>query len=493
MSNGDTDELTARIDRLEHELAKLQSERETALTGWPNEPTIAQGFMSGRWQRRDGSGYTQAIENIPEAPADNNYYGRYNYTWQPVVEEAPALTARRSVTGWARASAGSTIPWISMDDVLVNYVPEVPVGQGMYARSRSGGTTGWTDLAGVFAPAGNYLDRSGGQMTGALISAPGTGLTNPGLAVGDNATGFWRSGTTLVLSVSGSFIQQYLPDMVQMNVPIMMAGQKITSLADATAAQDALNLRTADARYTPVGGGGDFLPISGGTLTGTLIAKPGTGINDLGIGVGDNQSGFYRNGGSLIAMALGFPLLVLDGNARSVLFTGPLLMGGNPITNLGIPVLPGDAATKNYVDVAIAQARSPTVVYDLPADVAFPGDGSWQLLAQVPFILTRTGLSRIQVTLNCNLSGVNNVASIGARFIEDSVERSVFGFGVTPGGDSVGFTCNLYHDSAAGLINIPIELTSLPLTGAPTTFTVLGGSGPRRSQIVITDLGPAPA
>ena len=64
MSNGDAptaDELTARIDRLEHELSKLLSERETALTGWPNEPTIAQGFMAGRWQRRDGDGYTQAL------------------------------------------------------------------------------------------------------------------------------------------------------------------------------------------------------------------------------------------------------------------------------------------------------------------------------------------------------------------------------------------------------------------------------------------------
>jgi hypothetical protein len=61
MSNGDTDELTARIDRLERELAKLQSERETVLTGWPNEPTIAQGFMAGRWQRRDGDSYTQEL------------------------------------------------------------------------------------------------------------------------------------------------------------------------------------------------------------------------------------------------------------------------------------------------------------------------------------------------------------------------------------------------------------------------------------------------
>ena len=76
MSNGDAltaDELTQRIDHLEHQLAKLLSERETAFTGWPSAPTIAQGFMAGRWQRRDGADYPAL--SIPEAPSDQNYYG----------------------------------------------------------------------------------------------------------------------------------------------------------------------------------------------------------------------------------------------------------------------------------------------------------------------------------------------------------------------------------------------------------------------------------
>ena len=36
------------------------------------------------------------------------------------------------------------------------------------------------------------LLKSGGQMSGPLITMPGTNATNPGLAIGDNSTGFYR-------------------------------------------------------------------------------------------------------------------------------------------------------------------------------------------------------------------------------------------------------------------------------------------------------------
>jgi hypothetical protein len=228
MSNGDTDELTARIDRLEHEIAKLKSERETALTGWPNDPTIAQGFMAGRWQRRDGDGYAQALVNIPEAPYDDNYYGRYQYTWQPVVEEAPAATTRRSVTGWARASAGSAVTWISLDDTFANYA--------------------------TVASLANYLDKAGGQMTGPLISRDGGSAANPGIAIGDNSTGFYRGGgNLLVTTVSGQIAMQLQPTLAAFFVPVNFTSKPLNGVGDPVLADDALNLRTGDARYAPVG------------------------------------------------------------------------------------------------------------------------------------------------------------------------------------------------------------------------------------------------
>jgi hypothetical protein len=375
MSNGDTDELTARIDRLEHEIAKLKSERETVLTGWPNEPTIAQGFMAGRWQRRDGDGYTQAIANIPEAPFDNNYYGRYQYTWQPVVEEAPAATARRSVNGWARASAGSDVTWLNLDDILANYQP-----------------------AGDYAPAGNYLDKAGGQMSGPLITRDGGSATNPGLAIGENSTGFYRTaGNLLVTTLSGVIVMQVQPTIAAIFIQLDMTNKRITSVGDAVADTDALNLRTADGRYAPVG-----------------------------------------------------------------------------------------------------SARARPVVYDIPADIPIPASGAWTLIATVPITLpSRPGVaSLLMVSVNCNLSGVNNVAGIGARIpISPTPEQRIFGFGGTATDPSAGFSVNFFVTSSPGAttFSIPVQLNAFPITGgSPIPYTVVGGNVLviDRSQIVIVDLGP---
>jgi hypothetical protein len=460
------EEYERRLAEVEARMAQVSE----LMAGWPTPATLLQGFLAGRFQRRDGHGYTQPIENIPEAPADNVYYGRYNYGWRPVVEE-------------------------------------VPVGLATYTRTRNSEGVGWTDI-GAF----DFLSRTGGQMTGPLIARDGGSATNPGLAVGENSTGFYRTGGgqgLLVTTVSGQIVMQLQPMIAAFFIQLDMGTNRISSVGDATADTDALNRRTADARYAPVGsGGGSFLPLSGGNMTGdiSMIGTTGpTAMAKLNLYVrganiawseADNTIVFTKGEGNypLVTRANdgGNPQPLLDeaaGDARYLsLAQGGIVQG--PVTLYSTPVTINDAVTKGYVDQSLAAARTPAVIFDLPADVAIAGDGAWHELARVTFPITRTGLSRIQVTLNCNLSGVNNVASVGARLAAGAAERRMFAFGVTPGGESCGFTCNLYFDTAPGVINIPIEVTSLVLTGAPLPFTIIGGLVPERSQIVVVDLGP---
>jgi len=464
MSNGDTDELTARIDRLERELAKLQSERETVLTGWPSAPTIAQGFMAGRWQRRDGGDYPGEL-SIPEAPSDQNYYGRYQNTWQPVVEEAPGLTARRSTYGWARASAGSAVTWMSLDDILANFQP-----------------------AGEYAPAGNYLDKAGGQMTGPLITRDGGSLTNPGLAIGDNSTGFYRTGgNLLVTTVSGVGVMQIQPALAAFFISVNFTGKPLNAVGDPVLADDALNLRTGDARYAPAGGSGNFLPLSGGNLTGDLNMIGTTGPPVMA------KLNLYVRGASLAWSETDNAIVFTKGTGNY-----PLVVRANDGTNPQ-PILDQSLGDARYLQLSqVDSLRAKPVIYNVPADIVIPGSGDWTQIANIPCTLPpRPGVtSMLMVSVNCNLKGVNNVAGIGARVpISPTPEQRIFGFGGTAADPAAGFSVNFFVTPAAGVttLNVAVQLNAFPITGgSPITYTVAGGNilVLDRSQIVIVDLGP---
>ena len=458
------DELTARIDRLEHEIAKLRSEREIALTGWPSAPTIAQGFMSGRWQRRDGADYPTL--SIPEAPSDQNYYGRYQGTWQPVVEEAPGLTARRSTYGWARASAGSAVTWLSLDDILADFQP-----------------------AGEYAPAGNYLDKAGGQMAGPLISRDGGSAANPGIAIGENSTGFYRTaGNLLVTTVSGQIVTQIQAAVAAFFVPVNFANYPLNSVGDPANATDAVNLRFADARYERVGSsGGDFLPLSGGSMTGdiNLVGTSGPTV--------PAKLNLYVRGANLAWSETDNAIVFTKGTGNY-----PLVVRANDGTNPQ-PILDQTQGDARYLQLTqVDSLRAKPVIYNVPADVVIPGSGDWTQIANIPCTLPpRPGVtSLLMVSVNCNLKGVNNVAGIGARVpISPTPEQRIFGFGGTPADPSAGFSVNFFVTPAAGVttLNVAVQLNAFAITGgAPVSYTVAGGNVLvlDRSQIVVVDLGP---
>jgi hypothetical protein len=95
------------------------------------------------------------------------------------------------------------------------------------------------------------LPLGGGELSGPLNLPNGT-LANPSLQFGmADGTGLSRSANALSIAVQGVMSASFFANSMQSYGQFYMLGNKIVQVADATAAGDALNLRTGDARYAP--------------------------------------------------------------------------------------------------------------------------------------------------------------------------------------------------------------------------------------------------
>ena len=173
---------------------------------------------------------------------------------------------------------------------------------------------------------------------------------------------------------------------------VSLSNQKITLVGTPEAGTDAANKTYVDNAVAGGGGGGSFLPLAGGTMTGDItlpanvylnlgtanrigalsnndiILSRGAGSNkfvsisdtememrNININMGDNKiSGLI--GGSAGTDAVN----VNQMNTRLSLFGGTMNadinMGSNTLTNLKEPFNQLDAATKKYVDEQVAAA-----------------------------------------------------------------------------------------------------------------------------------------
>ena len=296
---------------------------------------------------------------------------------------------------------------------------EAPADGQIYGRR--GSTASWQAV----------LPLTGGTLSGPLVVPNGT-IASPGLQLGAaDGTGISRASNALVFSVQGSTILGTFAGAAQFYGPLAMLGNKITQLADATAASDALNLRVADGRYaTPANiplastqpplmdsaaapgssaawSPGDHvhpsdtsrLALTGGTLTGDVTITAAHNLNFQAASITTAQFHSDANWGIIIQglagsqadVALfsrsGSPQLKISGTG-TVTINGVTIDASGVTTLVGAPTAAQHAATKQYVDgrtPIIADAASNSFSYgrnnaawvQVPSITGVPGNAAW--------------------------------------------------------------------------------------------------------------------
>jgi hypothetical protein len=542
-------------------------------TGIPDAPT--DGTFYGR---HDGA-WANVVEEAPaiitRSGAAVDAYVRHGATGWTHLDDAltdyaplasPQFTGNPTaptLPGGSRDARLATTAFVTDAVSSVSGLPEVPdTPFGAFARVRTAGGVDWADFVtlgvaplnspiftgapqapttlpndpspykivnlevlarDIAAATGSYLLLTGGTLTGQLIVPSGGNFNNVSLGFGDVLTGVYRAGATLGFSVGGVAQLQMMGPLVAFFQPVNLGNFAIQSLADPANPTDALNLRTGDTRYLRSGG--------------PIIAPAGTAPTDVGLGVGDASTGFYRAGTSLAIAALGDVHMLFNAN-RTAQVLWPLSMSGNVISNLAdataadhalsrgaadaryaaaadaalflrttggtmtgplqltvLPTLAGDAVPKSYVD----NLRAPAAIFDVPGNINVAATGAWIQIGVVRIIVTRGGASLLAVTVALNIQNMNpsigfaDVRIAGALGIGIAAQRRGWIYGES-GGPGSGFTTALYIPVPnGGTFDVQVEVRSAgPVTQQPS-FTVIGGNAANdlRSQIVVTDLGPA--
>ena len=262
---------------------------------------------------------------------------------------------------------------------------------------------------------GDYVKKAGDTMTGNLTM----GLNQIVMDTGHIAAG------------NNTLLFEGYPE-------IDVDGAKISMVADPVDVMDAANKEYVDNAVAGVKPTGDYLPLTGGTMSGDI----NMGVNNS-VRFGSANYALYQNEGT--------GHLVLTGNSNTDIVEmnniGTLQFGNKTtIQNVKTPTNNGDATPKSYVDGQISIAKN---------------DVQEQMQGYLPLTGGR-------------LSG-NLLMGTGAQInFEEGVHIAYatdFGFGVQTNGGSVGIVSNniIHTDS-------PIALNSKIITYSISNITVTPGT-----------------
>ena len=262
---------------------------------------------------------------------------------------------------------------------------------------------------------GDYVKKAGDTMTGNLTM----GLNQIVMDTGHIAAG------------NNTLLFEGYPE-------IDVDGAKISMVADPVEAMDATNKKYVDDTVANVKPTGDYLPLTGGTMSGDI----NMGVNNS-VRFGAANYALYQNEGT--------GHLVLTGNSNTDIVEmnniGTLQFGNKTtIQNVKTPTNNGDAAPKSYVDGQIAVAKN---------------DVQEQMQGYLPLTGGR-------------LSG-NLLMGTGSQIdFEEGVHLAYatdFGFGVQTNGGSVGIVSNniIHTDTPNALGSKSITYSISDVSAVPGT------------------------
>ena len=255
---------------------------------------------------------------------------------------------------------------------------------------------------------------------------------------GDTMTGNLTMGLNQIIMDTGHIAAGNNTLLFEGYPEIDVDGAKISMVADPVDVMDATNKKYVDDAVANVKPTGDYLPLSGGTMSGDI----NMGVNNS-VRFGAANYALYHNEGT--------GHLVLTGNSNTDIVEmnniGTLQFGNKTtIQNVKTPTDNGDATPKSYVDAQIAVAKN---------------DVQEQMQGYLPLTGGR-------------LSG-NLLMGTGAQIdFEEGAHIAYatdFGFGVQTNGGSVGIVSeNIVHTAT------PIALDSKSITYSISDVSVVPGT-----------------